>query len=424
MTVVGTQEARDPVVIPRVASALVVIPAGIDRELLDAPVGGVPLLQRTILALRRRGIRRVLVIGLEGLLPTDRRFGDLDVAVAVAGGIPDTPQLVLPGNLVWDDKLLARILDGRATAGGLAVCPDRERAREHVERIRLGERLDVVSAETVLIRSVRDLAAAGRLLIRTAGKNTDGIVSRYVNRRVSQAITRLLVGTPVTPNAVTVLVLLVGVAAAVLVLSGGYARTALGSVFFVLNSVFDGVDGELARVRFQETPTGAWLDRLSDKLVMLLFFGAVFARLLRTSPPTGLKLAAEFSIAGFAVGLPLVYLYGHLRKRQGAGALQVPGRGLRRWGDLAAFEVVFGGVLFRDRGDTGENRGPLRQALSSFSLLLKNDVLATVFLALGLAGQLPAIFWPLAPIGGGLIILAGYCLLSLVFDFPRGLRRV
>jgi phosphatidylglycerophosphate synthase len=219
---------------------------------------------------------------------------------------------------------------------------------------------------------------------------------------------------------VTLIVSLVGVAAAALVLAGGYARTALGAALFVLNSVLDGVDGELARLRFQESPAGAWLDRLSDKAVMVLFFGAVFIRLMREQPSPGLQAAAELSVAGFAAGLPLVYLYGHLQRRRGGGRLRVPERGLRRAVDLVAFEVVFGGVLFRAGGSGG---GLIHRAMSKFSLLLKNDVLAMVYLALALAGRLPAIFWPLAPIGGALLVAAACCLIALASDLLSSARR-
>jgi hypothetical protein len=399
-------------------AALVVIPRGTDPALLAQPVGGVPLLLRTLLSLRRRGFRSVRVIGMEGPLPADRRLADLDLAAA--DGTPDIPQLVVPGTLVWDDRLLRHVLDGRATTGALAICPDGRRAREHARRIGEGEEPAGSVPGAVLVRSAADLEAAGRLLVRAAGKDTDGIVSRHVNRKVSQAFTRLLVDTPVTPNAVTLIVSLVGVAAAALVLAGGDARTALGAALFVLNSVLDGVDGELARLRFQESPAGAWLDRLSDKAVMVLFFGAVFVRLMRGESSPGLQAAAGISVAGFAVGLPLVYLYGHLMKRRRGGPLPVHDRGLRRAVDLAAFEVVFGGVLFRAGGDSG---GPLHRALSQFSLLLKNDVLAMVYLALALAGRLPAIFWPLAPIGGALLVLAGCCLVALGADLLSGARR-
>ena len=414
----GTPRTEGAAVNPPVTAALVVIPRGTDPALLARPVGGVPLLLRTLLSLRRRGFRSIRVTGLEGPLPDDRRLADLELVASDAA--PDLPQLVVPGTLVWDDRLLRRILDGRATTDALAICPDRDRALGQARLIGAGAAPESVPPGAVLVRSDADHEAAGRLLVRSAGKDTDGIVSRHVNRKVSQALTSLLVGTPVTPNAVTMVVSLVGVAAAALVLAGGYAGTALGAGLFVLNSVLDGVDGELARLRFQESPAGAWLDRLSDKAVMVLFFAAVFATLMRGEPSPGLKAAAGLSVAGFAVGLPLVYLYGHLQKRRGGGRLRVPDRGLRRGVDLVAFEVVFGGVLFRSAGGGG---GPLHRALSKFSLLLKNDLLAMVYLALALAGRLPAIFWPLAPIGGALLVAAACCLVALGSDLVGGARR-
>jgi phosphatidylglycerophosphate synthase len=48
---------------------------------------------------------------------------------------------------------------------------------------------------------------------------------------------------------------------------GGYAMIALAGVMFELNSILDSVDGELARLRFQYSKLGQWLDNLSDEVV-------------------------------------------------------------------------------------------------------------------------------------------------------------
>ena len=64
----------------------------------------------------------------------------------------------------------------------------------------------------------------------------------------------------------------VGVLGAVAVARGSYASMLVGALLFQLNSILDGVDGELARVRFQESKLGEWIDTVSDDLCNVLFY--------------------------------------------------------------------------------------------------------------------------------------------------------
>jgi phosphatidylglycerophosphate synthase len=55
----------------------------------------------------------------------------------------------------------------------------------------------------------------------------------------------------------------------------GYWGFALAGVMLEVNSILDSVDGELARLRFQYSKLGQWLDNLSDDVVDNLFIVAV-----------------------------------------------------------------------------------------------------------------------------------------------------
>lgn len=81
-------------------------------------------------------------------------------------------------------------------------------------------------------------------------------------RRVSPYLTRALLPTRISPNAVTGLMSVVGLAAAALLsLNGVWA--ALGAVVLIqLQLLLDCSDGELARVRGQSSPAGIYLDRI------------------------------------------------------------------------------------------------------------------------------------------------------------------
>ena len=82
-------------------------------------------------------------------------------------------------------------------------------------------------------------------------------------RRLSPYLTRLLLPTRVSPNAVTGAMLPVGLAAAA-VLTVPHIAAAAGAVLLIqLQLLLDCSDGELARVRGETSPAGIYLDRIA-----------------------------------------------------------------------------------------------------------------------------------------------------------------
>lgn len=90
----------------------------------------------------------------------------------------------------------------------------------------------------------------------------DGLISRHLNRRLSRPLARLLARTAVTPNQVSVVSFLVGLAALpAYALGWNLAGGLLAQAF----SVLDGVDGDLARLKGMATPFGAFFDAVLDR---------------------------------------------------------------------------------------------------------------------------------------------------------------
>jgi len=113
------------------------------------------------------------------------------------------------------------------------------------------------------IDTPQDLALARDRLRRSLGKPSDGPVSTYLNRPISTRLSILLAGLSLSPDAVSVIVLLGSLVAAVLLASG---RGIAGGICVQAVSVLDGVDGELARLRLRSSPRGAMLDGVLDRL--------------------------------------------------------------------------------------------------------------------------------------------------------------
>jgi len=117
-------------------------------------------------------------------------------------------------------------------------------------------------------------------IIRQTGKPGDGLVSRWLNRPISQRLTWLVLAIPAArPIHVTVFNALLAAIMVIALLAGGPAGLLLGGILFHSVSVLDGVDGEMARATFRTTASGAALDSAIDMSTNLLFIAAVSAHL-------------------------------------------------------------------------------------------------------------------------------------------------
>jgi phosphatidylglycerophosphate synthase len=117
------------------------------------------------------------------------------------------------------------------------------------------------------VGAVGDLARAEQALEATLGIAADSGVDRYLHRRGSRWISRLLVWTPVTPNQVSLLSLVIGLGAVWCFWEATAASAFLGVMLYALASIVDHADGEIARLTFQESRLGANLDWTIDTII-------------------------------------------------------------------------------------------------------------------------------------------------------------
>ncbi len=143
-----------------------------------------------------------------------------------------------------------------------------------------GRSMDVheLSIETGRIFNASDTADIPGLeceLFKGLIKDTEGFMSRHVERKISTAISKHLVNTPVTPNQMTVFSLLVGLAGAACIYKGQWVCQVIGALLFLAHSILDGCDGEIARIKFMESRFGGILDFWGDNLVHAAVFWAI-----------------------------------------------------------------------------------------------------------------------------------------------------
>ena len=99
---------------------------------------------------------------------------------------------------------------------------------------------------------------------------------------ISHYICKLLVRTTITPNQITFISGIFGIIGAYLLTLNYYKYTFLAGIFIVLFSIFDGVDGDIARMKNMQSHFGKWLDiffdRFNDLLIILGLSVGVYFR--------------------------------------------------------------------------------------------------------------------------------------------------
>jgi phosphatidylglycerophosphate synthase len=136
-------------------------------------------------------------------------------------------------------------------------------------------------------------------------KDTDGFFARHFDRKISGAISRLLLKTPVTPNQITIGVTLLGIWGGWLMAQAGMTAKVEGSLVFLLTSILDGCDGEVARAKKMTSKLGGWLDLWGDNVVhVAIFYGLGWGLFKDTGNPIYMTLG-EIAVLGTLISAGL-----------------------------------------------------------------------------------------------------------------------
>jgi CDP-diacylglycerol---glycerol-3-phosphate 3-phosphatidyltransferase len=115
-------------------------------------------------------------------------------------------------------------------------------------------------------------------------------------RGILSPVVRLAMALHLTPNTITVIGLLITVAAAILV---GAGWLLLGAAVLTAGSLLDAVDGALARAQGGGTPFGSFLDSTLDRASEAILYTGIAVWFLTALPePTWPVLAVLVALAG------------------------------------------------------------------------------------------------------------------------------
>ena len=117
-----------------------------------------------------------------------------------------------------------------------------------------------VRSPTPTVAELRAVTQPPELFARNSGEHWAG---KLYMRRVSPYLTRPLLRTRISPNAVTWFMLVVGVAAAGVLTLPGLAAAAGALLLVQFQLLLDCVDGEMARWLDKRSPVGVYLDQIA-----------------------------------------------------------------------------------------------------------------------------------------------------------------
>ena len=143
-------------------------------------------------------------------------------------------------------------------------------------------------------------------LLNSLRKDTDGYIAARINRRISLFLTSFLCRLPIHPNLMTVCNFFIGAAGALLLAVPGYLNGICGALLFQASSIFDGCDGETARLKFTESRLGGWLDLILDNVVHLMIFAAIGRRVYLTAGKTEALILGTLMMVGVILSIILV----------------------------------------------------------------------------------------------------------------------
>jgi phosphatidylglycerophosphate synthase len=315
----------------------------------DARLAGLPLLERVIRSAARADYDRI-VVWIGGAPPRTvsqaRQLSAVVPGVVLAatddawhaalddGGTSAFVTIVGPGVVTSSDLLrMATALEPSAgevcdvpagaewrESGVIRMAAADARVREHVTaalRSRSVRALPLPSGEDVAdgnaklaVRIVTpdDLRNAEATIRRSSYKNTDNTLARF-NRRISLPISVALIRTPLTANQLSVLLVALGLYSAWLFSLGHYWTGVLAAFISLAASILDGCDGEIARLKYQESALGCWIETIGDySYYIAIFSGLTIGAVRQTHSDAfywigGLALAGTILAFGFLIFL-------------------------------------------------------------------------------------------------------------------------
>ena len=164
----------------------------------------------------------------------------------------------------------------------------------------------------------------------------DGYISKYVNRKASEPIARLLTRTRLTPNQISWGAFSIAILSFASFILG---QNIIGGILAQLSSIADGVDGSLARLKGMSSAFGGFLDSLLDRYADILIVLGLTLWSLSNEIYPGIWLAGFLAITGtICVSYSRSHIDAKYRHLFDKGVKSLASR------DIRLFLIMLGGI--------------------------------------------------------------------------------
>ena len=158
-------------------------------------------------------------------------------------------------------------------------------------------------------RTKAEVKAADAWQFELIHKPLDGFLPAHYQRPLARPFTRIFLRLPLTPNMLSVLSTIVSIGGCVLVAHPLWKVHILGLLLLVFGVILDACDGEVARLRIQESKLGAWLDAMGDDLARLALIVGMGHHVAATYPDWPVFELTAATLALTLTSMGLIYWY-------------------------------------------------------------------------------------------------------------------
>jgi phosphatidylglycerophosphate synthase len=256
-----------------------------------------------------RGLQSVTVIG-PGTLVSSALFEAAERQPVPPGAIVDVPAghdwpvsgvIRMRGSDAADILRLTHVLRSRMRA----------KNRPSGEDVSMGRALLALR-----IMNEGDVPHAEQNLRRSTYKCTDAKIARF-NRKLSIPVSVQLIRTGLTANQLSVTLVALGFYSAWLFSRGDYLSGVFGAFLSLVASVLDGCDGEIARLKYQESALGCWIETIGDYSYYIAVFVGLTIGAVRQTGWDVFSWMGAVALAGTLVSFALlIYLRSRITNGQ------------------------------------------------------------------------------------------------------------
>jgi 1L-myo-inositol 1-phosphate cytidylyltransferase / CDP-L-myo-inositol myo-inositolphosphotransferase len=341
----------------------------------EPKVLGLGLARRTVMEASRAGYSRIYLLARERAAPAGITAISNWSSLADACAMQPGPLIITHASILAEPDWLTRLTEiqteparwaatphkmiliaAPAVASALAALEvdkgayDLTAVQERLTRHFGAPRAIPAPIDPLVVTTSADVNDAEWRLLRGLVKDTDGFMARNVERPISLRIARRLASTGITPNQITLLSVGVGLCGALFFLSAHWLWQTVGALLFLAHSILDGCDGELARLRFQESRFGGIIDYWGDNVVHIAVFACMaIGWSLSIGASWPLLLGAAAALGNLGSAWFVYWRMMHTKKETGplfTSVATVPGQTLARMLDAASRRDFIYLVLF------------------------------------------------------------------------------